>query len=138
MPRILGIDYGTKRTGVAVTDPLKMIASPLDTIDTHQLLPYIHRYLKNKEVEHIVIGLPKSLNNEPTDATKAVEKFAKRLKSQIAIPITFVDERFTSKMAFQAMIDGGMKKKNRRNKSNIDKLSATIILQSYLEGGGTF
>lgn len=133
MGRILSIDYGTKRTGLAVTDPLKIIASPLDTIGTNLLFNYLKKYTTEQEVELIIVGLPKDLLNQETHATQAVEQFIEKLKKQVQVPIVKADERFTSKMAFQTMIDGGLKKKSRQNNSTIDKLSATIILQSYLE-----
>lgn len=134
MARILAIDYGLKRTGLAVTDPNQIIASPLETVRTHDLLDFLKDYCKNEEVERIVIGMPKNLNNKDTDSTRFVRSFINLLqKSFRGLPIHEVDERFTSKIAFQAMIDGGMKKKDRRKKENIDKLSATIILQSFLE-----
>lgn len=133
MGRILAIDYGTKRTGLAVTDPLKIIASPLDTIASSKLLEFINDYLLTEELESIVVGMPKNLNNAETHVTKEVQDLVTRLKNTFKIPIHQIDERFTSKMAFQSMIDGGLNKKKRGNKEMIDKLSATIILQSYLD-----
>ncbi len=134
MGRILAIDYGTKRTGLAVTDPLKIIASPLETVPTKTLLTYLSAYTSNEMVDTIVIGMPKSLQNNDTHSTDQVRKFILALKKKFPdMPIREVDERFTSKMAFQTMIDGGLKKKARQDKSTVDKLSATIILQSYME-----
>ena len=133
MGRILSIDYGKKRTGLAVTDPLKIIATALDTVLTAELMPYLKKYLETETVEEFVIGLPVNLNNQDTDATEEVRKFAEHLKSVYPnVPQNFYDERFTSKMAMQSMIDAGRKKKDRREKGNLDKISAVIILQSYL------
>lgn len=133
MGRILSIDYGKKRTGLAVTDPLKIIATALDTVLTAELMPYLKKYLETETVEEFVIGLPVNLNNQDTDATEEVRKFAEHLKSVYPdVPQNFYDERFTSKMAMQSMIDAGTKKKDRREKGNLDKISAVIILQSYL------
>ena len=133
MGRVLAIDYGTKRTGLAVTDPMRIIATPLDTVPTHTLLVYLNSYMAREAVDEFVVGLPKTLRNEDSDMTKQVRSFVGVL--QQAFPekkINLVDERFTSRLAMQAMIEGGMKKKDRREKSNVDKISATIILQSYL------
>jgi putative Holliday junction resolvase len=131
--RVLAIDYGNKRVGIAVTDPLKLIATPLDTVHAKDVLDFLKAYTQKEEVEAIVVGMPKNLDNNPTDVTSAVVGFVRKLKKELpAIPVFTVDERFTSKMAFQAMIDGGLKKKDRRNKETVDKVSATIILQSYL------
>ena len=134
MARILAIDYGLKRTGLAVTDPSQIIASPLDTIPTHTAVEFLQKYVATEQVEQIVIGMPKNLDNQDTNSTPFVRSFIDLLKKKLpAVEIFQVDERFTSKIAFQAMIDGGMKKKDRRKKENVDKLSATIILQSFLE-----
>ncbi len=139
MSRILAIDYGSKRTGFAVTDPSQIIATPLDTVETKSALLFLTNYMKKEEVEKIVIGMPKNLQNEDTDSTLAVRKFIAVLKRSFDnIPVIEVDERFTSKMAFQSMITGGVKKKDRKNKATIDKLSATIILQSYLEADSSY
>lgn len=129
----MAIDYGTRRVGLAVTDPLKIIATPLFTIDTADAITYIKDYVRRESVERLVIGMPKNLQNQETHATDKVKKFSEALRKQVGLPVIPVDERYTSKMAFQAMIDGGLKKKDRQMKSTIDKLSATIILQSYLE-----
>lgn len=129
----MAIDYGTKRTGLAVTDPMKIIATPLFTVETKNAISYIMDYIRKEKVEKLVIGMPKNLQNRETDSTKKVVEFAKKLNSQTGLKVVPVDERFTSKIAFETMIAGGLKKKDRQIKSTIDKLSATIILQSYLE-----
>jgi putative Holliday junction resolvase len=134
MPRILAIDYGAKRTGLAVTDPSKIIASALETVPTDKLLEYLKKYTQNEAVEAFVVGMPKNLDGTTTDGTAYVERFVIELKN--IFPETAIhlhDERFTSKMAMQTMIAGGMKKKNRQIKGNIDKISAVIILQSFME-----
>jgi len=134
MGRIIAIDYGLKRTGLAVTDPLKIIASPLETIQTVDLFDWLKTYFKKENVEHIVIGMPTNLDQSETHATKPVLQCIHQLKNQFPeIPISQLDERFTSKIAQQTLILGGMKKKERRKKENIDKVSASLILQSYLE-----
>ena len=133
MGRILAIDYGLKRTGLAVTDPLKIIASPLDTVSTVDIFKWLKTYVGKEEVERIVIGMPVNLNNANTDATEPVKSFIKKVKTTFPIiSVSTEDERFTSKIARQTMIMGGMKKKNRKIKANVDKISASIILQSYL------
>lgn len=134
MGRIIAIDYGLKRTGVAVTDPLKMIANSLPTVETIELLEFLKRYISAESIESIVIGQPKQMNNEPSESMPYIEKFVVKFKALYPnIPVHYVDERFTSKMAVQAMVQGGVKKKDRQNKALIDSVSATIILQSYLE-----
>lgn len=134
MGKILAIDYGLKRVGLAITDETNVFAFALDTVASNEIYQYIDKLLLKENISTIVIGEPKDLKNQATDATKPSETIAKKLKAKYpAIIVERVDERFTSKMAFQAMLDGGMKKKERRNKGNIDKISATIILQSYLE-----
>lgn len=134
MGRILAIDYGLKRTGIAVTDPLKIIASPLETIATKELWDFLKRYFSSEEVEAVVVGLPVDLKNRDTDATKAVRRFIVDFGKKFPqVPLHNIDERFTSKMAFDAMIAGGMKQKDRRQKENVDKISASIILQSFME-----
>ena len=134
MARILAIDYGRKRTGIAVTDPFQIIATPLDTYATKEVLPFLKKYHLEENLESIVIGMPKNLQNNDTDSTPQVRAFITLLKKQFpTMPIYEVDERYTSKIAFRAMVDGGMRKSERRKKENVDKLSATIILQSYLE-----
>ncbi len=134
MARIVAIDYGNKRVGIAVTDPLKLIATPLETIHTQDIFTYLKAYAQQNEVEAFVVGMPKKLDNTPTDITSAVIGFVRKLQKEIpAIPVHTLDERFTSRIAFQAMIAGGLKKKDRQNKATVDKVSAAIILQSYLE-----
>jgi putative Holliday junction resolvase len=132
--RILALDIGRKRTGVAVTDKLKIVANGIATVETAKLSVFIQDYLKNEDVELLVVGMPKQLNNTPSDAVKYIEPVVNRLKKVFsAIPMVLVDERFTSKIAHQTMLDGGLKKMDRRNKELVDTISATIILQSYLE-----
>lgn len=134
MARILAIDYGKKRTGLAVTDPLQMIATGLTTVATHDLIPYLKKYLAAEAVELILIGDPKNLDGEATDATALVAECVRILQKNFPqIPIKKVDERFTSKLAFRSMIDSGLKKKDRQNKGLVDEISATIILQEYLQ-----
>jgi putative Holliday junction resolvase len=134
MGRILAIDYGLKRTGLAVTDPLKIIASPLETISTDGLITWINNYIKSEQVEQIVVGMPLKLDLTATHTTEPAKKLIATLEATFPdIPVAEEDERYTSKMALQTMIAGGMKKKDRRNKANVDKISATIILQSFLE-----
>ncbi len=134
MGRILAIDLGRKRTGLAVTDPLQIIASPLETVPTHKLIEYLKDYFIKELVGVIVLGFPTNLNNKDTDMTADVRAFYKKLGKEFPDKaIHLQDEKFTSKMALDAMIAGGMKKKDRRVKGNIDKISAAIILQSYLE-----
>lgn len=130
----MAIDFGLKRVGIAVTDPLKIFATGLTTVPNEDSIDFIESYFKKEEVEKIVIGYPLSLDNSPTHATKHVEEFIKKLNKHFPeMPIEKEDEAFTSKMAVQTMVTGGMKKKKRRDKSMIDKISATLILQSYLE-----
>ncbi|SHM53160.1 putative holliday junction resolvase [Cyclobacterium lianum] len=135
MGRILAIDLGTKRTGLAVTDPLGILANPLETIPTHNLLAYLENYQSRENVTEIVIGLPRALDGNSTQMTQPVLALEKKLKKLFPDKnILLVDERFTSKMAMQSMIDMGSKKKDRREKAgNLDKISAAIILQTYLE-----
>ncbi len=133
MPRILAIDYGKKRTGIAVSDPLKIIANGLTTVDTKELFSFLKNYFETEQVETVIIGLPKSLKNQDTDATPLVEKFIKSFINTFpAMPIIPLDERFTSKMAFQTMIDAGLGKRARQNKALVDEISATILLQGYM------
>ena len=135
MPRILSIDYGKKRTGIAVTDPLQIIATGLTTVDSQELIPFLKKYFLQEEVELIVIGDPKNLDDSDTHATPLVKQIIKRMEKEFPlIPIKKVDERFTSKMAKQAMLEMGMKKKDRRNKRTVDEIAATIMLQEYMEG----
>lgn len=133
MPRILCIDYGKKRTGIAVTDPLQIIATGLTTVDSWDLIPFLKKYFEQEEVELIVIGDPKNFDNSDTHATPLVKEIIKKIEKEFPLmPITTIDERFTSKMAKQAMLDMGMKKKDRRNKKNVDEIAATIMLQEYM------
>lgn len=134
MSRILAIDYGRKRTGIAVSDPLQIIASGLTTVPTHQLMDFLLNYIKQEQVECIIIGHPKQLNNEDSENMKNIIPFINRLKKILPdMPVQLVDERFTSVLAHQTMLAGGLKKKDRQNKALVDEISATIILQSYLE-----
>lgn len=134
MARILSIDYGLKRTGIAVTDTLQIIANGLETVDSNSLISFLKNYCKMEPVDEIIIGYPVGLRLENTDVTELVDNIVIQLTNEFpSIPITKVDERFSSKMAFQAMIDGGLKKKDRQNKATIDKISAVILLQNYLE-----
>jgi putative Holliday junction resolvase len=133
MGRILAIDYGIKRTGLAVTDPQRIIATALDTVETKVILEYLAAYFIKEPVDEIIIGLPRTLKNEDSQIAPAVRSFTEKLKEKFPhLPVHFVDERFTSSMAKQTMIDSGMKKKDRRDKWNVDKISATLILQTYM------
>jgi len=137
MGRILAIDYGSKRTGLAVTDPLRIIATALETVPSSELLSYLKNYCLKESVDEIVIGMPKTLKNEDSEMAPMIRKFIVELKNSFPEkPVHEVDERFTSSMAQRAMIEGGMKKKDRQVKGNVDKISATIILQSFLERSG--
>ena len=134
MARILAIDYGKKRTGIAVTDPLKIIATGLATINSHELIPYLKKYIVAETVELILIGMPLNLDETETHGTAPAKNAVERLEKAFPlIPIITVDERYTSKMAVHAMFDMGMKKKDRRIKRNVDVIAATIMLQSYME-----
>jgi putative holliday junction resolvase len=134
MGRILAIDYGEKRCGIAVTDSLKMIANALQTVESKELMIFLKNYFQKEAVETVVIGEPKRMSNEPSSIAPKIEKFISDFKKLFPeIKVERVDERFTSKMAFQTMIDAGLKKKDRQNKALVDTISATIILQSYLE-----
>ncbi|WMI65616.1 Holliday junction resolvase RuvX [Aestuariibaculum sp. YM273] len=133
MARILAIDYGMKRTGIAVTDELQIIASGLTTVNTKELLSFLKEYTSKEDVELFVVGEPKQMNNTASESEVLIVPFLEKLKKQFPnIPIYRVDERFTSKMAFQTMIDSGLKKNQRKNKALVDEISATLILQSYL------
>lgn len=130
---IVALDFGKKRTGIAITDPLQLIASGLTTVDTKDLISFLKDYCSKTSVETFVVGLPKQMNNQPSESEQFIQQFLKTLKN--TFPKTSIereDERFTSKMAFQTMIDSGMKKKKRQNKAVVDEISATLILQSYL------
>lgn len=134
MPRIISIDYGSKRTGLAVTDPLQIIATGLTTVESKQLIPFLKDYFAREEVELIIIGEPKNWDDTDTHATPLVEKFIKQLgKNFPKIPIKKVDERYTSKMAKDAMLEMGLKKMQRRNKKLVDEIAATIMLQEYMK-----
>ena len=134
MARILSIDYGPKRTGLAVTDPLQIIAGGLATVSTSGLFDWLKAYLAKEPVERIIIGEPKQTNGQPSENLARVQQFVNRWKKAFPeVPIEYYDERFTSVLAHQAMIDGGLKKKARRDKALVDEISATIILQDYLE-----
>ena len=134
MARIICIDYGLKRTGLAVTDPMQIIANGLTTVESPKLIPFLKDYFSKEAVELILIGEPKNWDDSDTHATPLVEKCIKELlKNFPNIPIKKVDERYTSKMAVQSMVESGMKKKNRRNKALIDEIAATIMLQEYLQ-----
>ena len=133
MPRILAIDYGLKRTGLAVTDPLKIIATALTTVESPKLIQFLKDYFKKEEVELIVIGEPKNWDESDTHATPLVKKLVEKLKKEFPnMPLKLVDERYTSKMAGDAIIEMGIKKKDRRDKSLVDRVAATIILQDYM------
>jgi len=134
MGRIIGIDYGKKRIGLAVTDPLQMFASPLNTVSPAEFHIFINEYLKKEEIDAFVIGYPVQMNNQPSESVKDIDPFIKNLRKKFPGKlIHLVDERFTSKIAMQTMIAGGVKKKERQNKSMIDKISASIILQSFID-----
>ncbi|MBM6863997.1 Holliday junction resolvase RuvX [Bacteroides caecigallinarum] len=134
MSRILAIDYGRKRTGVAVTDPMQIIATGLTTVPTHELESFITKYVEQEKVERIIIGHPRQMNYEDSDNMKSIVPFINRLRKLLPnMPVELVDERFTSVLAHKAMLAGGLKKKDRQNKALVDEISATIILQSYLE-----
>ena len=134
MARIMAIDYGRKRTGIAVTDSLQMIANGLTTVPSGELVQFIQNYMAKEPVELIVVGQPKQMNNEPSENMRYVQAFVTHLKRTLPqIPIEYYDERFTSVMAHQAMLDGGLRKKKRQEKALVDEISAVIILQAYLE-----
>ena len=133
MGRIVALDYGKVRTGIAVTDELQLIASGLTTVDTKQLLNFLRKYVSEEKVEKFVIGEPKQMNNLPSESEELIKPFLRTLDGVFPkIPVERQDERFTSKMAFQTMIDSGLNKKQRRDKALVDEISATIILQAYL------
>lgn len=134
MGRIVAIDYGRKRTGVAVTDTLQIIANGLTTVPSGELVKFLSDYVSKEPVDLFIVGQPKQMNNEPSENMKYVEAFVSHLKRTIShIPVEYYDERFTSVMAHQAMLDGGLKKKKRQEKALVDEISAVIILQAYLE-----
>lgn len=133
MARILAVDYGKRRTGLAVTDELQIIAGGLTTVDTKEVLDFILDYVKREQVECIVVGLPKQMNNQPSENMGRIRPFVNRLRKLINIPVEYYDERFTSVLAHQAILESGIGKMARRNKELVDEISATIILQSYME-----
>jgi putative Holliday junction resolvase len=134
LSRIIAIDYGLKRTGLAVTDPLKIIATGLTTVESKQLISFLKNYFSKEEVELMIIGEPKNLDDSDTHATQLVRNVIKELQKNFpTIPVQTVDERFTSKMASRAMVEMGLKKKQRQNKALVDKIAATIMLQEYLK-----
>jgi putative Holliday junction resolvase len=133
MAKVLALDYGQKRTGIAVTDDMQIIASGLKTVDTKKLFDFLTDYFKSEDVETVVLGEPKQMNFEVSESEVYIQKFIKVFQKKYPhMPLVRVDERFTSKMAFQTMIDSGLSKKQRQNKALVDEISATIILQSYL------
>ena len=133
MPRIISIDYGLKRTGIAITDNLQIIASGLTTISSEDTISFLENYFKNEEVSIVLIGKPIQMNGMPSESTEIIEKFVEKFSKQFPdLKVIRVDERFTSKMAFQTMIDSGLNKKQRQNKALVDEIAATIILQDYL------
>ena len=142
MDRIIGIDYGRRRTGVAASDPLGIFATALDTVDSTKLKDYIKKYAEKEKITHFVVGYPVNMDGRPSEAQADVDVFLKALQKAFPdIPVTLEDERFTSVLAHRAMIDGGMKAKDRRDKASVDKISAAIILQGYLDrqnGSATF
>ena len=134
MGRIIGIDFGRKRTGIAVTDPLKIVANGLTTVPSHTVVDFLVKYIEKENVEKIVVGLPKQLNGQPSESMQYITPFLNRLKKVLPqIPVVMYDERFTSTLAHKAMFDGGMKKKDRQNKEIVDTIAATIILNDYLQ-----
>ena len=134
MDRIIGIDYGRSRTGIAVSDPLGIFASALDTVHSAKLIDYLKNYAENERILHFVVGYPMNLNGKPSEAQADVDVFLKALKKAFPeVPVSLEDERFTSVLAHQAMIDGGMKASDRRKKASVDKISAAIILQGWLD-----
>lgn len=134
MGRIIGIDYGRKRSGIAVTDPLKIIANGLTTVPSHTLIEFLQGYTAKECVEKIIVGLPKQLNGTPSESMKYITPFLNRLRKVFPdIPVEMYDERFTSTIAHKAMLDGGMKKKDRQNKEIVDTIAASIILNDYLQ-----
>lgn len=134
MGRIVAIDYGLKRTGIAVTDPGRMIATPLETVPSHELMNYLDSYMEKEQVEVLVVGQPRKLDHTESDPMKQIRFFVQAFKKRFPdISVEWMDERFTSKLAMDALISGGMKKSDRRVKGNLDKVSAALILQSYLD-----
>ena len=139
MGRILALDYGRKRTGVAVTDPLQMIANGLTTVPTHQVMTFLQDYTKQEKVDKIIIGLPKQMDNTLSESMQYIKPFVKNLQKEMPdMPVEYVDERFTSVLAQRTILAAGLKKKDRQNKALVDEVSATIILQTYLENKRLF
>lgn len=133
MSRIVAIDYGTKRVGLAVTDPSRIIATALDTVMVHEIMPYLRTYQQKEGIERFVVGEPRNSDNTPSDVAPEVERFVTSLKNAFpAVPIDRIDERYTSKMAMRALIDSGLRKKDRQDKSLIDQTSAVLILQTWM------
>lgn len=138
MARIIAIDYGAKRTGIAVTDPLGIIAQPLETVATHTLMDFLRGYIARESVERIIVGLPKQMDGSNSENFRRIEPFVNRLRKEIpSIPVEYYDERFTSVLAHRAMIDGGVGKMARRDKAMVDRISAAIILQGYMDSKKT-
>jgi putative Holliday junction resolvase len=133
MGRILAIDYGKKRTGLAVTDPLQLVPGGLTTIPTHEALTYVLDYCEREQVELVIIGLPIQMNSQPSESMKYIDPFFRTLSKRLTVPVEYVDERFTSVLAHRTMLEAGLKKKARQNKELVDELSAVILLQSYME-----
>lgn len=133
MGRLLSIDFGRRRCGIAVTDPLRIVANGLTTVDTSQLIGFVKNYLATEGADAVIVGLPRNLNGRPSDSMRFLEPIINRLRKEIApVEIVFFDERFTSVLAHRAMLDGGMKRMDRRNKAIVDEISATILLNDYL------
>ena len=138
MARIIAIDYGAKRTGIAVTDPLGIIAQPLETVATHTLMDFLRGYIARESVERIIVGLPKQMDGSNSENFRRIEPFVNRLRKELpSIPVEYYDERFTSVLAHRAMIDGGVGKMARRDKAMVDRISAAIILQDYMDSKKT-
>lgn len=134
MARLLAIDYGTRRTGIAVSDPLGIIAQPLETVATAELMTYLKAYIARESVSVIVVGMPRQMNGAPSQSFEHIEPFVKRLRNEFtAIPVEYYDERFTSVLAHKAMLAGGVRKMDRRDKAMVDRISAAIILQDYMD-----
>lgn len=134
MGRILSIDYGRKRVGIAVTDPTQLIANRLTTVPSHTIWDFLKEYFEKEQVDEVVVGYPRQMNNQASEAVRYINPFLRRFQKLYPdMKLELYDERFTSKMAFQTMIDGGLKKQKRQDKALVDALSATIILQNYLE-----
>ena len=138
MARIIAIDYGANRTGIAVTDPLGLIAQPLETVATHTLMDFLRSYIARESVERIIVGLPKQMDGSNSENFRRIEPFVNRLRKELpSIPVEYYDERFTSVLAHRAMIDGGVGKMARRDKAMVDRISAAIILQGYMDSKKT-